>query len=63
MIQKIIVAIIVGFAIIIAVKRIYDSVFKKKENCGGCSSGECSGCPLVDLKKDIENAKNTQKTN
>lgn len=62
MIQKIIVAIIVGFALIIAAKRIYDSLFKKKEDCGGCSSADCGGCPLHDLKKEIENT-NRNKNN
>ena len=62
MIQKIIVAIIVGIALIIAINRIFKALFKKQEDCSGCSSSDCCGCPLEDLKKDIKHNNSNKKS-
>lgn len=57
MIQNIITAFIVFAAVIISGIKIYRNLIKKKDGCGGCDSDECSGCPLDDLKQDIDNNK------
>lgn len=56
MIQYIITIIIVAAAFIIAGVKIYRSLMKKKEGCGGCESDSCAGCPLDELKEDIKKA-------
>lgn len=60
MMQYILTGIIVFAAVIIAVRKIYLNLLKKKDGCGGCESDSCSGCPLDDLKQDIA-AKNPHK--
>ncbi|MGM0648846.1 MAG: hypothetical protein ACQESZ_10740 [Bacteroidota bacterium] len=53
MIQNIITAIIVIAAVIIAANKIYRNIMKKKDGCSGCETDDCDGCPLEDLKQDI----------
>lgn len=55
MIQYIITVLIVVTAFIIAVIKIYNNLMKKKDGCNGCDSDNCTGCPLDDLKQDINN--------
>lgn len=57
MIQYIITGIIVLTAVILAARKIYHNLEKKKDGCSGCDSASCTDCPLEDLKQDIENNK------
>lgn len=57
-IQEIIVFAIVIIAVIIAGYRIFQSLIGKKSGCEGCAS-DCSGCSLMDLKKNIESTQNS----
>lgn len=58
-IQEILVLIIVAAAALIAGYRMYNSIKGKKSGCSGCAS-DCSGCAVMDLKKKIEEAKQTK---
>ncbi|MEA3505464.1 MAG: FeoB-associated Cys-rich membrane protein [Bacteroidota bacterium] len=52
--QTIIVAIIIVIALFFAIKKIIRKV-KKPISCDSCTSSKCDGCPILDLKKEIEN--------
>lgn len=50
-IQQVIVFIIIGIAVCIAGYKVYKTFFLKKSGCDGCAS-DCSGCAVMDLKKE-----------
>ncbi|MFO8087387.1 MAG: FeoB-associated Cys-rich membrane protein [Bacteroidales bacterium] len=60
MIQSIITIAIVAAAVVIAAIKIYQNIQHKKDGCGGCTTDSCIGCPLEDLKQDID-SKNAKK--
>lgn len=60
--QEIIVIVIIAAAFIYAGIKIYRSFTNPLKGCTGCES-DCSGCELVDLKKEIEeNKRKKEKT-
>lgn len=61
-IEEILVFSIVALAFLIAGRKLYMTLKGKKSGCEGCAS-DCSGCSLVDLKKNIEEAKSRKKIN
>ncbi len=62
MIQDIITYIILIIVFSILGYRIIRYFKKKADPCNGCSSG-CSGCPVDDLKKEIEEKKREKEKN
>lgn len=54
--QNIIVIAIIAVALIYAGFKIYRAFTNPLKGCSGCES-DCSGCELVDLKKEIEENK------
>ena len=54
--QNIIVIAIIAVALIYAGFKIYRAFTDPLKGCSGCES-DCSGCELVDLKKEIEENK------
>jgi hypothetical protein len=58
-IQEIIVFAIIGIAVVIAGYRIIQSLTGKKSGCEGCAS-DCSGCSLMELKKNVESAQRSK---
>lgn len=57
MTQEIIVYIILLFVLVLVSFRIYKSIKKPTKSCNGCDDSSCNGCPLDDLKKEIEKKK------
>lgn len=61
MIQEIITYLILGLAVILSIRWIWKSIFPTKKGCSGCASAQdCGGCPLDDLKREIEEVKKRQ---
>ena len=54
--QEIIVIVIIAVAFIYAGIKIYRTFTNPLQGCSGCES-DCSGCQLLDLKKEIEENK------
>ena len=54
--QNIIVIVIIAVAVLFAGFKIYRAFTNPLKGCSGCES-DCSGCELVDLKKEIEENK------
>ncbi|MCK9618853.1 MAG: FeoB-associated Cys-rich membrane protein [Lentimicrobiaceae bacterium] len=58
MLQTVIAIVIIAGAFAIAGIRLYKKVTNPLKGCDGCA-GDCNGCSLYDLKKEIE-AKNVK---
>lgn len=54
MIQEIIAYGIIVCAFIVAGVFLYRKYIRRKTGCSGCSTSDCGGCPLEELKKEIE---------
>lgn len=48
--------IIIGIAVCLAAYKLYKTFFLQKSGCDGCVS-DCSGCSIIELKKQIEENK------
>lgn len=58
--EEIIVYLIIGVAFAIAAYKIFMTLTSRKSGCDGCAS-DCSGCSVMELKKNIEEAKKNNK--
>lgn len=54
--QNILVYLIIGIAFFAAGYSLIKTLTGKKSGCDGCSS-DCSGCSVIEMKKNIEKAK------
>ncbi len=59
--QNIVVYLIVGIAFLVAGYSLIKTLSGKKSGCDGCVS-DCTGCSVLELKKNIEKAKQEKGT-
>lgn len=60
-IQNLLVYIIIGIAFFVAGYSLVKTLIGKKSGCDGCVS-DCSGCSVIELKKNMEKAKSKNET-